>query len=206
LVIARAEYGSGYFLKPQITLSGSATSEYLLSAEPVSLPILYGLVGCLHWPDSISLRRALKICIAVVPKLTQSANPKFYPLLHGMFTASIEVFTKQNADIHWELAVLMRDIFISPVTSNFVRDILLSLPKVTPSSLESLEQSLVQHSDEKKQRDIFKHFLQQTITEKTGSGILDLDEKVVRIQKIRTLTWQDDVGELGISLLVDHEK
>jgi hypothetical protein len=187
------------------------TGRELMKLMGVAVPLVYTLLGCFHWPDSLTVRRAVRVAMSVVPAVIASGNAGLCQLVaHDLFVAALKAIMRRHLqDHHPEIYQLIRDIFvgffhISPLPAN----ILASIPEIAPK-METFVAALLKETDEKKQRNLFRQLLShissidaKIVSMKERAPILDLPGQVTTVNMHKP-TWEDANEDLGIERLWD---
>ncbi|BBN01643.1 exportin-5 [Marchantia polymorpha subsp. ruderalis] len=129
--------------------------------EAARAALLLG-IEALEWPDSETVHKAVNFCSAVVSMASVLTDLELQEIVgQNMFLAAIRGLTlESNATGQAELIGLLREIYIRlSAHSQAPRQVLLSLPSITPEVLAAFEKALGKTSSTKEQRQLVKNLL-----------------------------------------------
>lgn len=135
---------------------------FLFKHTEAARPALQISVEAFTWPDSEVVAKVVIFCGSVLVFAVSTNNLELqYFMAKDLFKAVIEGLTlESNAMIHADLVSLCREIFIHLSNRHSAaRQVLLSLPFVTPDSLSAFETALSKTSSAKEQKQHMKSLL-----------------------------------------------
>jgi len=145
----------------QFSISDSLIGFIMQHQDAASAALRIG-IEALEWPDSESVHKAIVFCGAVVNIAVLGNELNLHEVVgKDMFTAALRGLTlASNASAQAELMGLLREIYVRiSAQSSAPRQVLLSLPSITPEGLGAFEVALSQTASAKEQRQQMKSFL-----------------------------------------------
>ncbi|KAK8546003.1 hypothetical protein V6N13_067243 [Hibiscus sabdariffa] len=141
--------------------SGSVVG-FLLKHKSLAIPVLQILLEAFSWTDSEAVTKVCSFSAAVVLLSIFTNNVDLLEFVsRDLFSAAIRgLALESNALISADLVNLCREIFIYLCDRNPApRQILLSLPCISPNDLHALEEALTKTASPKEQKQHMKSFL-----------------------------------------------
>ncbi|KAE8686627.1 Protein HASTY 1 [Hibiscus syriacus] len=135
---------------------------FLLKHKSLAIPMLQISLEAFSWTDREAVAKACSFSAAVVLLAIFTNNADLLEFVsRDLFSASIRgLALESNAFISSDLVNLCREIFIYLCDRNPApRQILLSLPCISPSDLHALEEALTKTASPKEQKQHMKSFL-----------------------------------------------
>ncbi|KAL4342355.1 hypothetical protein GQ457_08G009780 [Hibiscus cannabinus] len=149
-------------LKDLDALASGSVVGFLLKHKSLAIPVLQILLEAFSWTDSEAVTKVCSFSAAVVLLSIFTNNTDLLEFVsRDLFSAAIRgLALESNALISADLVNLCREIFIYLCDRNPApRQILLSLPCISPNDLHALEEALTKTASPKEQKQHMKSFL-----------------------------------------------
>uniref|UniRef100_A0A2P2KHY5 Protein HASTY 1 n=1 Tax=Rhizophora mucronata TaxID=61149 RepID=A0A2P2KHY5_RHIMU len=135
---------------------------YILKHQTLALPILHICLQAFTWTDGEAVTKVSSFCATVVLLSISTNNPELRQFVSkDLFSAVIRgLALESNAVISADLVALCREIFVYLCDRDPApRQVLLSLPCITPQDLAAFEEALTKTSSPKEQKQHMKSLL-----------------------------------------------
>ncbi|KAG9148614.1 hypothetical protein Leryth_017379 [Lithospermum erythrorhizon] len=142
--------------------ASSSMVGFILGRRGIAVPVLQIALGTLQWTDGEAVTKISSFCSAVILLTTSINNVELRQFVgKDLFSAVIQGLTlESNAIISADLIELCREIIIYLSDKDpGPRQVLLSLPSITPQDLLAFEQALAKTSSPKEQKQLTRSFL-----------------------------------------------
>ncbi|KAI4301872.1 hypothetical protein L6164_035110 [Bauhinia variegata] len=149
-------------LKSLDAFASSSMVGFLLNHKNLALPALRLCLEALTWMDGEAVTKASSYCSALVILSISTNNMELIEFVsRDLFTSIIQgLALESNAIISADLVGLCREIFVYLCDRHPApRQVLLSLPCITPNDLHAFEEALTKTSSPKEQKQLLKSLL-----------------------------------------------
>ncbi|XP_044483250.1 protein HASTY 1 [Mangifera indica] len=149
-------------LKDLDSFASSSMIGFLLKHKELALPALQISIQAFTWTDGEAVTKVSSFCAAVIVLAISSNNQELQQFVSkDLFSAAIQGLTlESNAVISADLVGLCREIFVYLCDRDPApRQVLLSLPCITPQDLHAFEDALSKTSSPKEQKQHMKSLL-----------------------------------------------
>ncbi|XP_057439439.1 protein HASTY 1 [Lotus japonicus] len=150
-------------LKNLDTVASCSMVGFLLKHEALALPALRMSLEAFTWTDGEAVTKVSAFCsVLVVLSIVTNHTQLVEYVARDLFTSTIQgLALESNAMISADLVAICREIFVYLCDRHPApRQVLLSLPSITPHDLHAFEESLTKTASPKEQKQLMKSLLQ----------------------------------------------
>ncbi|KAE9615987.1 hypothetical protein Lalb_Chr04g0261021 [Lupinus albus] len=200
-------------LKSLDTFASSSMVGFILKRESLALPTLCICLEVFTWTDGEAVTKISSYCSALVALSIATNHMELVEYVSkDLFTAIIQGLTlESNAIISADLVGLCREIFVYLCDRHPApRQVLLSLPSITPHDLHAFEESLTRTSSPKEQKQLMKSLLllatgnklKALAAQKSVNVITNVSSTVRSRNSVNDSESKVDDGDLGLAAIM----
>ncbi|XP_019423263.1 PREDICTED: protein HASTY 1 [Lupinus angustifolius] len=200
-------------LKSLDTFASSSMIGFILKRESLALPTLHICVEVFTWTDGEAVTKISSYCSALVALSIATNHMELVEFVsRDLFTAIIQgLALESNAIISADLVGLCREIFVYLCDRHPApRQVLLSLPSITPHDLHAFEESLTKTSSPKEQKQLMKSLLilatgnklKALAAQKSVNVITNVSGTVRSRSAVNDSESKVDDGDLGLAAIM----